>query len=100
MTAGREEPAAPSLHPRGEGDLPPSREQPPLPRRSQQQHLDPQLRVPGGRGDGTPFSAFAAPEMSTEPARDVPTGPRAAEFRDGIARVRAPVTEDPATDEG
>jgi hypothetical protein len=38
---------------------PPDREQLPLPRRTQQAHLEPQLRTRGGAGSATPFAAFA-----------------------------------------
>ncbi len=65
---------------------PPRREQLPLPRRARQRHLEPQLREPGGSGDGTPFAAFAD---DVDPAGD-DTRPRAAEFRDGTARGRGP----------
>jgi hypothetical protein len=47
--------------------LPPAREQLPLPRRRRQAHLEPQLREPGGSGDGTPFSAFSAPAAPNGP---------------------------------
>lgn len=38
--------------------LPPRREQLPLPRRDEQSHIEPQLRVPGSSGAGTPFAPF------------------------------------------
>jgi len=34
----------------------------PLPRRSAQAHIEPQLRQPGGSGTATPFNPFAAPD--------------------------------------
>ncbi len=40
-------------------DRPPSAAANPLPRRSAQGHIEPQLRMPGGAGTGTPFTAFA-----------------------------------------
>ncbi len=40
-------------------DRPPSGAANPLPRRSAQGHIEPQLRMPGGAGTGTPFTAFA-----------------------------------------
>jgi hypothetical protein len=45
---------------------PPSREQLPLPRRQRQAHLEPQLRVRGSAGNGTPFAAFS-PAPSPRP---------------------------------
>jgi hypothetical protein len=64
---------------------PPAREQLPLPRRRQQDSLAPQLRVPGGADDGTPFAAFTATEPGPVPAadRDLP-----AEFQEGARRAR------------
>jgi hypothetical protein len=41
-------------------DRPPSGAANPLPRRSAQGHIEPQLRTPGGAGTGTPFTPFAA----------------------------------------
>lgn len=38
-----------------------------LPKRSQQHHLEPQLREVNGSGDGTPFSAFTAPDEEHDP---------------------------------
>lgn len=39
-------------------DRPPSDAANPLPRRSAQGHIEPQLRMPGGAGTGTPFTPF------------------------------------------
>jgi hypothetical protein len=60
-----------------------------LPRRSVQDHLEPQLRVPGGAGGGTPFEAFA-PEGDAPAELPAPTGeaPRAAGFWAGVRRGR------------
>src|SRR4249920_3904699 len=41
-------------------DRPPSGAANPLPRRSAQGHIEPQLRTPGGAGTGTPFTPFTA----------------------------------------
>ena len=41
-------------------DRPPSGAANPLPRRSAQGHIEPQLRTPGSAGTGTPFTPFAA----------------------------------------
>jgi len=67
-----------------------------LPRRARQRHLEPQLRVPGGRGDDTPFAAFAGPDGPADGPtddRDDPatigaeiTGARAAAFQRGTGR--------------
>jgi hypothetical protein len=60
-----------------------------LPRRSAQDHLEPQLRVPGSSGSGTPFAAFGQEgDASAEP--DAPAGetPRAAGFWAGVRRGR------------
>ncbi len=54
-----------------------------LPRRSPQHHLEPQLREPGGGGDGTPFAAFADP-ASTDDAGE--SGSSAAAFQRGTGR--------------
>ncbi|MCO1658765.1 hypothetical protein [Pseudonocardia humida] len=72
-----------------EDPLPPAREQLPLPRRRQQAHLEPQLRERGGAGDGTPFSAFAAPTATEDQAAE-PTGPTAFSSRLGQALQRGP----------
>ena len=62
----------------------------PLPRRSRQHHLEPQLREPGGNGDGTPFAAFEdrdpdAPVPDTD--RDTgEVGTSAAAFQRGTGR--------------
>lgn len=56
-----------------------------LPRRSRRRHLEPQLREPGGSGDGTPFAAFTAPDAdATEDADGA--GTRAAAFQRGTRR--------------
>jgi hypothetical protein len=83
--AHRGEPPPHPLHRRDEDPPPPLREQLPLPRRSQQDHLEPQLREPGGSGEGTPFVPFGS-----EPA-PIPdaTGDKAAAFHDGAACARA-----------
>ncbi len=80
-----------------EDPLPPAREQLPLPRRRQQAHMEPQLRERSGAGDGTPFSAFAAPTSAptsaptaTEDQAGEPTGPTAFSSRLGQALQRGP----------
>jgi hypothetical protein len=88
VTAHPGEPPAHPLRPRDDDDPPPPlREQLPLPRRSQQGHLEPQLRVPGGSGEGTPFTAFGPAGAEAAPGRSTP-GDRAAAFHDGTARGR------------
>ncbi|MCY7343475.1 MAG: hypothetical protein LH603_16995, partial [Pseudonocardia sp.] len=47
---------------------PPRREQLPLPQRARQAHIEPQLREPGGKGEGTPFDAFTADGPAGRPA--------------------------------
>ena len=79
------EPPVPSIE---DDPPPPAREQLPLPRRNRQGHLEPQLRVPGGAGDGTPFVAFLPPPFAP------PTAPRTADRPDeeppeGSARAAA-----------
>jgi hypothetical protein len=62
--------------PRTPDGPPPARERLPLPRRRRQSHLEPQLRMPGGVGNGTPFAAFGfppAPDAAPAPSR--PSGP-------------------------
>jgi hypothetical protein len=82
------EPMPHPLRPRDEHDPPPPRrEQLPLPRRSQQGHLEPQLREPGGSGGGTPFRPFADTESEPAPSRAQP-GEQAAAFHHGTARAR------------
>jgi hypothetical protein len=74
-----------------EDPLPPAREQLPLPRRRQQAHMEPQLRERSGSGDGTPFSAFAAPTATDEQAGEPTTpGPTAFSTRLGQALQRGP----------
>jgi hypothetical protein len=55
-----------------------------LPRRSRQHHLEPQLREPGGAGNGTPFAAFADADLAPDGA-----GEAAAAFRRGTDRGRS-----------
>ena len=96
MTAGPGEPPAHPLRPRTEDDPPPPRrEQLPLPRRSQQHHLEPQLRVPGGGGEGTPFEPFDSPAQDPAPVRVTP-GEAPAAFRSGTTRGRAAAAAGPA----
>jgi hypothetical protein len=61
----------------------------PLPRRSAQGHIEPQLRIPGSAGTGTPFTPFGPDDDLTpaaaEPADDASA---AAEFREGTDRGR------------
>jgi hypothetical protein len=107
MTARPGEPPAHPLRPSDDDDPPPpQREQLPLPRRSQQDHLEPQLRVPGGSGEGTPFTAFDPARTPAAPVRSTPPG-RAAAFHDGTARARtagaqrgAPATRRPERPKG
>ena len=83
---GRQPPADP---PRSADDPPPlGREQLPLPRRARQAHLEPQLRLPGGTGNGTPFTAFTTD--ATDDTDDADTTPveRAAEFHEATRRSR------------
>lgn len=72
---------------------PPDREQLPLPRRSRQEHLEPQLRVPNSTGGGTPFAPFtpARPGHPAPGERDLAT-----EFRDGSRRARRDTRRRPA----
>jgi hypothetical protein len=65
---------------------PPLREQLPLPRRRGQEHLAPQLRMPGDTDTGTPFAAFtpSIPGQRTAPDRDT-----AAQFQDGSRQARS-----------
>jgi hypothetical protein len=60
----------------------------PLPRRSAQGHIEPQLRTPGGAGTGTPFTPFG-PDLESTPAvePDDEASP-AAEFHEGTNRGR------------
>jgi hypothetical protein len=73
------------LHTGPDDPPPPRREQLPLPRRTQQAHLEPQLRTPGSGGSGTPFTAFtpAIPGQRPTPERDT-----AVAFRDGSQQAR------------
>lgn len=85
-------PGEPPTHPlRRQADddpPPPRREQLPLPRRSQQGHLEPQLRVPGSSGEGTPFVPFADAEAEQPPVATAP-GAAPAAFHDGTTQGRA-----------
>jgi hypothetical protein len=90
MTA-RHRREVPPVHPlqRADDPPPPQREQLPLPQREQQAHLEPQLRVPGSPGTGTPFAPFG-PEQPGRPP--VPRGPgRIAAFHDATRRRRAEI---------
>lgn len=60
----------------------------PLPRRSRQQHMEPQLRERGGSGDGTPFAAFAEPDPDATGGPRT-TGASAAAFQRGTGRAPA-----------
>ena len=96
MTADPGEPPAHPLRPRSADDPPPPRrEQLPLPRRSQQGHLEPQLRVPGSGGDGTPFAPFTGAAPDPAPVRVTP-GEAPAAFRAGTTRGRADRNAGPA----
>jgi hypothetical protein len=57
---------------------PPSGAANPLPRRSAQGHIEPQLRTPGGAGTGTPFTPFGpdhdAPPLGAGAAAAVTPG--------------------------
>jgi hypothetical protein len=91
-SSSREDGGSTRGRPGGEDDPPPPRrEQLPLPRRAQQSHLEPQLRVPGGTGSGTPFAAFAADDDTSEAAA---SGRHAAE-----PRAVGPETVEPSTAE-
>ena len=62
----------------------------PLPRRSAQGHIEPQLRTPGGAGTGTPFTPFG-PDSDPAPARgleDEADTSAAADFHEGTIRGR------------
>jgi hypothetical protein len=77
-------------------DRPPSGAANPLPRRSAQGHIEPQLRTPGGAGTGTPFTPFGpdsdpAPTAAPEDEADTSA---AADFHEGTNRGRN--TEPPA----
>ncbi len=96
MTARRGEPPVHPLRPRDDNDPPPPRrEQLPLPRRSRQDHLEPQLRVPGGTGEGTPFAPFAAADPEPAPVRSA-HGDAPAAFRAGTQVGRADRADGPA----
>lgn len=84
----------------GEPDHPPHPER--LPRRGGGTHLEPQLRVPGGGGTGTPFAAFdpdtpdpdtpgpdgPGPDTPGPDAPDpAPAGSRTAAFRAAVRRA-------------
>jgi len=57
---GRSEPRHDNGHHRPDVDRPSSVVANPLPRRKAQDHIEPQLRTPGGAGTGTAFAAFTA----------------------------------------
>ena len=61
----------------------------PLPRRSAQGHIEPQLRLPGGAGTGTPFTPFGPDHDPTPaPAESDDDGSAAADFHEGTNRGR------------
>jgi hypothetical protein len=70
----------------------------PLPRRSAQGHIEPQLRIPGGAGTGTPFTPFG-PDHERAPAAaesgEEDDASAAADFHEGTSRGRNR-TEPPA----
>jgi hypothetical protein len=69
---------------------PPSGAANPLPRRSAQGHIEPQLRTPGGAGTGTPFTPFG-PDIDPAPAAgsdDEADTSAAADFHEGTNRGR------------
>jgi hypothetical protein len=70
-------------------DRPPSGAANPLPRRSAQGHIEPQLRTPGGAGTGTPFTPFG-PDGDPVPAapEDEADTSAAADFHEGTHRGR------------
>ena len=71
-------------------DRPPSGAANPLPRRSAQGHIEPQLRMPGGAGMGTPFTPFG-PDHNATPATAAEgddDGSAAADFHEGTNRGR------------
>lgn len=76
--------------PRTPDGPPPAREQLPLPRRTRQAHIEPQLRAPRQPGTGTPFAAFASPRSDADPEDADRPGrtDRAAEFYAGARRGR------------
>jgi hypothetical protein len=71
-------------------DRPPSGAANPLPRRSAQGHIEPQLRTPGGAGTGTPFTPFgpdSEPASAAGLADEADTS-AAADFHEGPNRGR------------
>jgi len=61
----------------------------PLPRRSAQGHIEPQLRLPGGAGTGTPFTPFGPDhDLTPAPAESEDDGSAAADFHEGANRGR------------
>jgi hypothetical protein len=71
-------------------DRPPAGAANPLPRRSAQGHIEPQLRTPGGAGTGTPFTPFG-PDCEPAPAADPGDATEtsaAADFHEGADRGR------------
>ena len=77
-------------------DRPPSGAANPLPRRSAQGHIEPQLRMPGGAGTGTPFTPFG-PDGDATPAvssADEADASAAADFHEGTNRGRTEPSAD------
>ena len=60
----------------------------PLPRRSAQGHIEPQLRMPGGAGTGTPFTPFGPDLEPTVVVESDDDASAAADFREGTDRGR------------
>ena len=60
----------------------------PLPRRSAQGHIEPQLRLPGGAGTGTPFTPFGPDLEPTVVVESDDDASAAAEFHEGTNRGR------------
>ena len=69
-------------------DRPPSGAANPLPRRSAQGHIEPQLRMPGGAGTGTPFTPFGPDLEPTVVVESDDNASAAADFREGTDRGR------------
>ena len=70
---------------------PPSGTANPLPRRSAQGHIEPQLRTPGGTGTGTPFTPFGPdlePTSAVESDDEAGSARPAADFHEGTNRGR------------
>lgn len=80
-------------------DRPPAGAANPLPRRSAQGHIEPQLRTPGGAGTGTPFTPFG-PDHEPAPAAEpgvTATGPGATATEPGASATPASGPGAPAT---